>query len=402
MPDWALHQASWLSLPRQPELWGSGYTLARDLIISVANTLIDFEPVYVLCHANQSRVLKRYFDSRVQLVESAKVETWLRDCTPTIAEKRGLSWLSGDMQALEFSAHFSGRLSLSERLAGLMNMPVRRIPFSMHDGDYSVDGCGSILLSGGSVLDESRIQPDRLRIEHILDQRFGIKRAIWLPNTLHYDRRRQLINLARFVGPSSILLAKYANRTDKQRKVALLTYDKLSHEIETDHFNKPFSVTMVHNPPPLQLSGRKLCNSYLNYYVANGIVCIPGFYKPRFDRAAKELFRSLFPGYHICQFQVLPLLALDGGLHSITRPWPAGRKMHSQMLDTLLRVQEMQAPEFDIEEDQAPDQSVYSEKADSDDELAKSKRSSKAKAKTKAKITATRARTAKPKGKKAS
>lgn len=323
-----------MSLPRHPEIWGGGFNPARDLVIQLANTLVDFEPVLVLCNPGQPAVLKRHFDHRITLVELAVDEPWLRDSSPLFAERIGGA-RQGRLVAVEFALRRASRSPQVARLAGYMDLPLRRFPLSILDDDFSVDDAGAMLLSGGGLFASSRIQPQRERMEKLLETRFGITRPIWLPQTLAQDRRQKLTNLVRFIEPSGILLASHANRSDESMSITLDAYDQLTNGMLTDGLGKPYSVYQVHNPPPLRLSGRLLCCSYLNYYIANGVVCIPAFYKPRYDQRALELFKNLFPDYEIRQFQTLPLLAASGGLHCVTCQWPAGRTRQRRLLDGL-------------------------------------------------------------------
>ena len=339
LPDWTLHQASWVNLPRQPEIWGSGFNPARDLVFAFVNTLIDFEPVAVLCDSGQATVLRRYLDSRVMLVEMQSDELWLSAAAPSLAARTGVL-RNGSLMGVEFAMRKTGRVPLTRWLAAQMNLPFKRFGFSMLRGDYSVDGSGAILLCQERLLNSSRIQPERDVIERLLGQHFGITRPIWLPQALARDRRRLLTNLARFIEPSEILLASHANRSDSSMSITLEAYDQLTESGITDGDGNPYSVHQVHNPVPLRLSGHYLCCSYLNFYRANRVICIPAFYKPRYDKRALELFRVLFPDHEIRQFQVLPLQAGGGGLNCLACPWPVDKTTHHRLLDKAERIVE--------------------------------------------------------------
>jgi agmatine deiminase len=69
--------------------------------------------------------------------------------------------------------------------------------------------------------------------------------------------------------------------------------------------------------------GERLAASYLNFYIANGAVIVPGFGLPGDDGRAREIIQKAFPERKVVQLQVGRQLALGGGnVHCITQQQP--------------------------------------------------------------------------------
>ena len=69
--EWAPHERTWMAWP------SSGYTLgetesdwheARSTWAAVANAIIEFEPVTMLCEPDAIQVAKEYLDARIEVV----------------------------------------------------------------------------------------------------------------------------------------------------------------------------------------------------------------------------------------------------------------------------------------------------------------------------------------------
>ena len=66
----------------------------------------------------------------------------------------------------------------------------------------------------------------------------------------------------------------------------------------------------------------KDCRSYINSYLANGAVIVPGYDHER-DEQAVETYQRLYPEREIVQVQILAIAEGGGGIHCITQQQPA-------------------------------------------------------------------------------
>ena len=64
--------------------------------------------------------------------------------------------------------------------------------------------------------------------------------------------------------------------------------------------------------------------SYVNFYIANGSIVMPGFGAPA-DAEAKAVLERLFPGREVIQVYTRDILIGGGNIHCITQQVPLGK-----------------------------------------------------------------------------
>jgi len=67
--------------------------------------------------------------------------------------------------------------------------------------------------------------------------------------------------------------------------------------------------------------GHRISASYINFYVANGAVLMPGFDDPH-DKPARETVARLFPGREVVQLPTIELARLAANIHCATQQQP--------------------------------------------------------------------------------
>src|SRR4026208_221527 len=75
-------------------------------------------------------------------------------------------------------------------------------------------------------------------------------------------------------------------------------------------------------PPARYFEGQRLPVSYANFYIANGVVLLPGF-DPERDAAARNALQPLFPTRRISIIDCTDLVWGLGAIHCVTQQWPA-------------------------------------------------------------------------------
>jgi len=88
-PEWAPHERTWMAWP------SAGYTLgedetehqaARQAWANVANAVVEFEPVTMLCMKQDIDLARTLLDHRVDLVTAKLDDAWARDIGPTFVK----------------------------------------------------------------------------------------------------------------------------------------------------------------------------------------------------------------------------------------------------------------------------------------------------------------------------
>jgi agmatine deiminase len=75
-------------------------------------------------------------------------------------------------------------------------------------------------------------------------------------------------------------------------------------------------------PRPLYHDGQRLPASYANFYIANGVVLLPGYDADR-DRLAQATLERLFPGRRVAVIDCSDLVWGLGAFHCVTQQWPS-------------------------------------------------------------------------------
>jgi agmatine deiminase len=90
----------------------------------------------------------------------------------------------------------------------------------------------------------------------------------------------------------------------------------------TDAAGRAFEVVPIPLPSALYYDDARLPASYMNFYIANGLVVVPQFRDPA-DRVAIDTLARLFPGRQIRGIDAVDLAWGLGAFHCITQQEPA-------------------------------------------------------------------------------
>ena len=72
---------------------------------------------------------------------------------------------------------------------------------------------------------------------------------------------------------------------------------------------------------PTRREGERLAASYVNFYIANKTIVMPGFQDEN-DKVAKKILEELFPERKVIQIDARDILIGGGNIHCITQQIP--------------------------------------------------------------------------------
>jgi agmatine deiminase len=126
-------------------------------------------------------------------------------------------------------------------------------------------------------------------------------------------------DLSRFVDPTTVVTVVEEDPGDEN-------YEPLQENLQrlrsmTDQDGRPLRVELLPMPRPLVHDGQRLPASYANFYVANGLVLVPGYDADQ-DAKAEEVLRHLFPGRRVVVIDCTDLVWGLGAFHCVTQQWP--------------------------------------------------------------------------------
>ncbi len=202
-----------------------------------------------------------------------------------------------------------------------------------------MDGEGTCLVTESCLLSKGR-NPGltREQIEDTLKNYLGISTVIWLPCGIYQDETNEHIdNICNFIAPGEVVLAWTEDTLDPQYamseaclKVLKQARDAKGRRLRVHKLPLPKPVTMTEEEcrglddclgEPTRTPGQRLAASYVNFYISNGNIVMPGFGDPA-DERAREILQGLFPEREVVQVYARDILIGGGNIHCITQQIP--------------------------------------------------------------------------------
>ena len=326
--EWQPHERTWMAWP------SSGYTLgetdaeqheARSTWAAVANAVVAFEPVTLLCEAADIDVAREFLDDRVELVACELNDAWMRDIGPTFVRASdgslvAVNWIFNGWGAQPW-AKWDKDSKVAAAIAGLTGTPVEDSWLINEGGGIHVNGAGTVLLTETVQLGEGRnAGRSKAEVEAEIHRLLGTERAIWLKRglTRDYDEfgtRGHIDIVACFADENTILYHDQQNPEHPDFAVSQEVRDALSAYPE-------FRLVPVAAPKTLFDEDGPVDYSYINHYIVNGAVILCAFNDPN-DQTAKATLEEVYPGREVVLVDARALFARGGGIHCITQQQPA-------------------------------------------------------------------------------
>lgn len=325
--EWQEHSQTWMAWP------SSGYTLgdtdaavhaARKTWAAVANAIVRFEPVTMLCEKQDFGVAAQYLDESVVLIEAQLNDAWMRDIGPTFVKDAagnlaGVDWIFNGWGAQAWASwdKDSKVAATINELVGVANLKSELIN---EGGGIHVDGEGRVLLTETVQLGEGRNAGlTKQAVEAQIHAQLGTNQAIWLKRglTRDYDEfgtRGHVDIVACFAPGGKVLVHVQENPEHPDFEV--------SKEVLATFAEHPeLTVVPVAAPQVLRDEEGFVDYSYINHYVVNGAVILCGFNDPNDVRAVATL-QGAYPDREIVLVDARELFARGGGIHCITQQQP--------------------------------------------------------------------------------
>lgn len=341
------HSRTIMIWPQRPDTWRNGGKEAQSVFAEVANTIVKFEPLTMLVNGDQYEKAREMLSDTVQVIETSNNDSWCRDTGATFVRNkegaiRGIDWKFNAWGGLKDGLYFPWDKDnlVARKICELEEADVYCLEqFILEGGSIHVDGDGTVIVTEECLLSEGR-NPKMTKkdIEDILLEYLGADKVVWLKYGTYQDETNGHVdNICSFVKPGVVVLAWTDDAKDPQYERSRSCYEKLSKE--RDAKGREFEIHKLYLPKPLVISkeesdgitkvegtksreaGDRMAASYVNYYVCNGAVIMPGFKDPM-DQPAKELIQKLYPDREIIQIYTREILLGGGNIHCITQQIP--------------------------------------------------------------------------------
>ena len=325
--EWQEHSQTWMAWP------SSGYTLgdtdadvhaARKTWSAVANAIVRFEPVTMLCEKQDFEIAASFLDESVVLIEAELNDAWMRDIGPTFVKDEngnlaGVDWIFNGWGAQGW-ARWDKDSKIARQINSLIGVKSLGSNLINEGGGIHVDGEGRVLLTETVQLGEGRnAHLSKQAVEAEIHAKLGTNQAIWLKRglTRDYDEfgTRGHVDIVACFAPGGKVLVHV--QEDPQHPDFEVSKEVLATFAE----HPELTVVPVAAPQVLRDEEGFVDYSYINHYVVNGAVILCGFDDVNDHRAVATL-QSVYPDHEIVLVDARELFARGGGIHCITQQQP--------------------------------------------------------------------------------
>ncbi len=337
--------------PERADSWQYGAVAARKAFVQVAEAIALSEKVIMLTSNAQYDNARAMLSDKIQVIEMTTDDAWARDFAPTFVineegSVRGIDWQfnawGGEYDGLYDD--WSNDNKVARKMCDILEKDVYDASdFVLEGGAIHVDGEGTALVTKACLLSKGR-NPDMSmeQIENKLKDYLNVSKVIWINNGIYNDETNEHIdNICAFARPGEILLAVTDDINDPQYSMSQDAYNTLINE--TDARGRKIKVHKIPLPKPVYLTDyeraglssingfgireehERLAASYVNFYISNKNIIMPGFGDDN-DEVAKNIIQDIFKDREVIQIYSRDILIGGGNIHCITQQIPKGIK----------------------------------------------------------------------------
>lgn len=325
--EWREHRRCWMAWPTRAALWGGRLEAARAAYGEVARTIARFEPVSLVVPPAEAAQAHAMLGPEIDILCAPIDDSWIRDSGPTfvIDGNGGLAGVDWRFNGWgEKYRPFANDAAIAEIILRTQDVSRFAAPLILEGGSIAVDGEGTVLTTRECLLNPNRNPTlDQQSIERHLKDYLGAQKVIWLDYGVFNDETDGHVdNLACFSAPGKVLICAAAPEDDDNHARLAGNIDALRGQ--TDAQGRHLEIIPVPLPAPMfGADGQRQAASYINFYIANGAVVMPGFDCPE-DAEAKAIVAAAFPEREVIQLCAAASTILHGGgnIHCITQQQP--------------------------------------------------------------------------------
>ena len=322
--EWTEHACCWMAWPCRSGMWGDSQATQK-AYAEVANTIARFETLRMLVPPHKLDSARALLDTGIEVIELGIDDSWTRDSGPNFlvndsGEIAGSTWV--------FNAWgnkyqpFDQDALMGRRILELADVRSFASALVAEGGGVTVDGEGTVITTETCLLNKNRNPGwSKRQVEAELCRTLGAEKVIWLPGDPNdHETDGHIDGIAAFIEPGRVLLEINPDQTDPHRYVGEINLAVLKNQ--TDARGRRLQIEFIHEGIYHDGVWNGGCSSYINSYLANGAVVVPGYGYDR-DAAAVETYRDLYPERKIVQVQIHDIATGGGGVHCITQQQPA-------------------------------------------------------------------------------
>jgi agmatine deiminase len=331
-PEWARHDSTWLSWPKNPLTFPRGILPRVELAyVKMVEALAQGERVDLLVDDEraENHVRSMLSSRNVTFHEMKSADVWMRDYGPIFVKRKERRKATVAATKWEFNAW--GRKYddlLIDNATGLevaksSGLRVFGTGVVLEGGSVDVNGRGTLLTTEQCLLNRNRNPKlGKVQIERLLHEYLGAAHVVWLKEGVAGDDTDGHIDdIARFVDENTVVCMSEEDAGDVNH--AVLKQNRALLSTSEDDQGRRLEVVPIAMPREVEGGEGRLPASYANFYVGNSAVLVPVFGDTRRDSAALETLSEFFHGRRIVPVDSRDLVYGFGGVHCVTQQQPS-------------------------------------------------------------------------------
>lgn len=323
--EFAPHARSWMIWPHRDDLYGGRLADVQREFADVVRTIAQFEPVTVVAHPDHAAHARQRLTGLATVAPQPVDDFWMRDCGPSF-----LSGSDGSLAGVSWRFNAWGEKhtpwdqddALARRVVELEGGRTLESWLCCEGGSFALDGEGTLIVTETSILNPNRNPGvNKALAEAELKAMLGVEKVIWLPgDPMDIETDGHIDGLCAFVKPGTVLFGANPDTSDPHSRI--LKENLACLRQQTDARGRSFEIMALDEAVDVGADSEIFCSSYINFYLVNGGVIVPG-YGTRSDAAAARTIAAAFPDRKTVQVQVKAIAAGGGAVHCITQEQPA-------------------------------------------------------------------------------
>ncbi len=332
--EWACHEATWLTYPKNPDSWPGKIETIYPSYHLFVKTLAESECVHINVDDGQMlNHVKAELEAIGTNMQNIKLhiipsnDAWCRDHGPAFllnhndAKKRAI--VNWNHNAWGGKYPYELDTEIPVHIHELMpEVPLFTPDIVMEGGSIDVNGAGDLLTTTSCLLNENRnphLNQDQ--IEDYLRNYYGVENIIWLGDGIvGDDTDGHVDDLSRFVAADTIITAVEDDAWDEnyeplKKNLQMLNRCRLAS-------GKQPTIVELPMPDMVFYDNQRLPASYANFYIANDKVIFPT-YRCLTDNEAAYILEACFPDREIIGIDSTDIIWGLGSFHCLSQQMPA-------------------------------------------------------------------------------
>ncbi len=330
-PEWAKHEATWLSWPHKEESWPGKIETIYEPYCQFIKIVARGEKVRINVRDEEMKISaighlqKAEADlSQIEFYFNESNDAWCRDHGPAFVlranEKAVVDWgynaWGGKYPPFDLDD------VIPTKIAHHFNLPLFTPDIVMEGGSVEFNGAGTILTSTACLLNKNRNPHlDKEQIETYLKEFYGAEQILWVGDGIvGDDTDGHIDDITRFVNEDTVLTVVESNPLDEN--YLLLQENLVALKAMRLPDGRPLNIIKLPMPSPVIHEDTRLPASYANFYIANSAVIVPTFRDVN-DKIALEIIQNAFPDREVVGIDSTDIIWGLGSFHCLSQQEPA-------------------------------------------------------------------------------